>query len=80
MYSGDSWRADHFVGLPKIQESEENEKARKRLFIEPKRVYHNGIVKRPGKKVTKTRPEAELLGPTKKVGKELFLVGLEETF
>lgn len=70
--------ADHFVGLPKIQESEKNETPRKRLFIEPKRVYHNGIVKRPGKKGNKTRPEAEMLGATKKVGKELFLVGLEE--
>jgi beta-lactamase superfamily II metal-dependent hydrolase len=70
--------ADHFVGLPKIQESEENKTPRKQLFIEPKRVYHNGIVKRPGKKGTKNRPEAEMLGPTRKVGNELFLVGLED--
>ena len=35
-------------------------------------------MKRPGKKGNKTRPEAEMLGATKKVGKELFLVGLEE--
>jgi len=70
--------ADHFVGLPKIQKSEEHETARKRLFIEPKRVYHNGIVKRPGKKGNKNRKESELLGPTKRVGKDLFLVGLEE--
>lgn len=65
--------ADHFVGLPEILESEVHGEKRKRLFIAPKRVYHNGIVKRP-----ESVPEKERLGPTKKVGKDVFLVGLEE--
>lgn len=70
--------ADHFAGLPKILESEGNKEPRKRLFIRPKRVYHNGIVKRPGKRDGKTVPEAESLGPTRKVDGETYLVGLEE--
>lgn len=68
--------ADHFLGLPEILESEENKSARKRLFIQPKRVYHNGIVKRPSKKGGKSVPDKDLLGPTEKVGKDLFLTGL----
>ena len=39
--------ADHFSGLTKIKESETNRTEWKRLFIHPKRVYHNGLVKRP---------------------------------
>ena len=39
--------ADHFVGLVKIEESETHKVGWKRLFIHPKRVYHNGLVKRP---------------------------------
>lgn len=51
--------ADHFVGLVEIQKSENHREAWKRLFIHPKRVYHNGLVKRPsGVK------EAESLGQT----------------
>lgn len=65
--------ADHFVGLPKILESEKHEEKRKRLFISPRRVYHNGIVKRPD-----SVPEKDRLGTTKKVGNDLFVVGLEE--
>ena len=52
--------ADHFSGLTQIQRSETNNEPRKRLFIEPRRIYHNGLVKR-----SKTgRKETELLGPT----------------
>jgi beta-lactamase superfamily II metal-dependent hydrolase len=64
--------ADHFAGLAEIAKSEKNKNPRKRLFIEPKRVYHNGIVKRPDK----DRQETELLGATKVVGDETLLVGL----
>jgi beta-lactamase superfamily II metal-dependent hydrolase len=70
--------ADHFVGLPKIHDSETHPDKRKRLFIEPKRIYHNGIVKRPSKKNGKAVPQKELLGPTRKSGDDLFVVGLEE--
>lgn len=68
--------ADHFLGLPKILESEANANKLKRLFIQPKRVYHNGIVKRPSKKGGKAVAQKDLLGPTKKVGKKLYLTGL----
>lgn len=70
--------ADHFVGLPEIFKSETNKERRKRLFIRPKRYYHNGIVKRPGTKNGKKRPDIELLGPTRKVGTKTFITGLED--
>ncbi len=70
--------ADHFIGLPEILKSETHKEQKKRLFIRPKRVYHNGIVKRPGTRNKKKVPNAELLGPTRKAGTHTFLVGLEE--
>lgn len=39
--------ADHFAGLNVIRDSETHTVARKRLFIHPKRIYHNGLVKGP---------------------------------
>ncbi|HJQ68972.1 MAG TPA: MBL fold metallo-hydrolase [Blastocatellia bacterium] len=41
--------ADHFEGLIDIKRSETDKgiSARKRLFIRPRRVYHNGLVKAP---------------------------------
>ncbi|HVF57348.1 MAG TPA: MBL fold metallo-hydrolase [Pyrinomonadaceae bacterium] len=80
--------ADHFLGLTKIFESETdpalNDQKWKRLFIHPQRVYHNGFVKRPGKKKDGTkRTDIEMLGATKKVkdpktGKDITVVtGLE---
>jgi len=69
--------ADHFAGLTKIYESETHSEPRKRLFIAPKRVYHNGLVKRPSKdEHKKTIPEKELLGPTKVVDGETIITGL----
>jgi len=60
--------ADHFLGLTKIHESETLERLEetpwKRLFICPERVFHNGLVKRPGKRNKKKVPDAELLGKT----------------
>lgn len=87
--------ADHFLGLTKLFESETDERLErqrwKRLFIHPQRVYHNGLVKRPGKfppapgqKKGKSRPDIELLGATKVVtdpatGKDIRIItGLEE--
>jgi beta-lactamase superfamily II metal-dependent hydrolase len=81
--------ADHFLGLTKIHESETDERldkqAWKRLFIHPQRVYHNGLVKRPGKKANgDRRKDEELLGKTKLVkdpetGREVRIItGLEE--
>jgi len=70
--------ADHFEGLPEIMKSETNTEPRKRLFIDPQRVYHNGIVKRPSSKNGKDVADKDLLGPTVKQGDELFLTGLAD--
>jgi hypothetical protein len=74
--------ADHFVGLAEIHRSETEARLspRKRLFIHPRRVYHNGIVKRPEKKPDgKSRTDVEMLGGTRQVqdpttGKPITLV------
>src|SRR6185503_2478719 len=68
--------ADHFSGLPEILESETNTEPRKKLFLRPKRVYHNGIVKRPSKRNGKAVPDSAILGATKKQGGETYLVDL----
>ncbi len=69
--------ADHFSGLTEIYESETNTNPRKRLYISPKRVYHNGLVKRPGTDQNKKKvPEKDLLGPTATVDKDTILTGL----
>ena len=41
--------ADHFAGLSALRHSErlKGDHARKRVLVAPKRVYHNGLVKRP---------------------------------
>ncbi len=40
---------DHSAGLTEIENSEKYQTARKRLFIHPRRVFHNGLVKGPSK-------------------------------
>jgi beta-lactamase superfamily II metal-dependent hydrolase len=76
--------ADHFEGLTNIFESETEARPFKRLFIHPKRVFHNGLVKRPTKLNGATVKEIDLLGKTKKVtdpvtNKEITVItGLEE--
>ena len=65
--------ADHFAGLPLVLESEKDKRKGKPIFIQPKAVYHNGLVKRPDKVAEKAS-----LGPTTSVGGELYLTGLEE--
>jgi beta-lactamase superfamily II metal-dependent hydrolase len=69
--------ADHFAGLPLILESESHKAPKKRFFMQPLRVYHSGIVKRPSKRNNKAVPDKELLGPTAKAPDgSLHLVGL----
>ncbi|MCP4767567.1 MAG: competence protein [Gammaproteobacteria bacterium] len=71
--------ADHFSGLNDIVKSEKNDVARKRIFIRPKRVYHNGIVKGPGTKNGKDVPDEKMFGKTVKLrGGGLAIVGLVE--
>ena len=66
--------ADHFAGLTEIFESETRRGLAddKRLFIRPKNVFHNGLIKGPrdlGKKI---------LGETKDVGGETFVIELAD--
>jgi len=69
--------ADHFEGLTELRKSESNAEPRKRIFVAPKRYFHNGIVKRPGKKPDgKARKETEMLGATAIVGGIPFITGL----
>lgn len=76
--------ADHFLGLTEIFKSEKSKRKKARLFIHPQRVYHNGLVKRPGKMNGKNVKETDMLGATKKVkdpetGKDVTIItGLEE--
>jgi beta-lactamase superfamily II metal-dependent hydrolase len=65
--------ADHFAGLTEIQETETQVGLRddKRLFVHPKRVFHNGLVKRPGD------PGLKSFGATVKSGDTTVVTGLE---
>src|SRR5688500_16397152 len=47
--------ADHFAGLNEFSKSETHDETRKRIFMTARRVYHNGLVKRPDKKNRKNR-------------------------
>jgi hypothetical protein len=64
--------ADHFAGLTQIHTSETNPNPRKRLFVHPDRVYHNGLVKRPSKV-----KDPEAFGATAKVGEKTVITELE---
>lgn len=50
----------------------------KRLFMQPQRVYHNGIVKGPSKKDGKSVPDSQLLGKTAKADGATWLVELHD--
>jgi hypothetical protein len=65
--------ADHFEGLNKIRDSEKHSVKRKRLFIRPLRVFHNGLVKGP----SKLKPE-KIFGKTVKTRSGRAVVDLEE--
>jgi Metallo-beta-lactamase superfamily len=64
--------ADHFAGLSKIRESEKPATtARKRIFIRPERVFHNGLVKRPS-----SVKDEDQLGETATSRGRLMITGL----
>jgi len=71
--------ADHFAGLIEIFQSEKNKEPKKRLFIAPRRVYHNGLVKRPSQRDGQTTRDKELLGPAEEIAGETILTGLVES-
>ena len=66
--------ADHFDGLNDIRRSETERglASRKRLFIRPQRVYHNGLVKAS----STNRPDLGLLGRTVSVDGTPMIVDL----
>lgn len=73
--------ADHFDGLNDIKRSETASglASRKRVFIHPKRVYHNGMVKLPGKKPDKSdRKDVEMFGPTREKSGTPFVTDLHD--
>jgi beta-lactamase superfamily II metal-dependent hydrolase len=71
--------ADHFSGLFELRASETNDVPRKRIFVAPKRVYHNGLVKRPGKDANGIeRRDTAFFGATATVDEQLFATGLVE--
>ena len=71
--------ADHFAALPYILESETHKEAHKRLFIEPRRYFHNGLIKRPAEAKGKSVADEALLGAVQKAGGKTFIVGLEDS-
>lgn len=58
---------DHFAGLPEIFKSEKNTRKSSQCFLQPKRVYHNGLVKRPGKINNKKVKDEEMFGQTAEI-------------
>jgi beta-lactamase superfamily II metal-dependent hydrolase len=69
--------ADHFEGLTEIKVSESDGRPGKALFIAPKRVFHNGLVKRPGSMPDGSdRPDIAYFGATDKKGGELYAIEL----
>jgi beta-lactamase superfamily II metal-dependent hydrolase len=67
--------ADHFAGLTEIHDSEglSDSQAYKRLFAHPRRVYHNGLVKRPS-----SAPELQSFGTTVTVGDQVLVTELAD--
>lgn len=70
--------ADHFDGLNDLRRSETESgiSERKRLFVHPKRVFHNGLVKAPGKVDGVTVPEAGKFGRTVQKDGQPWIVDL----
>lgn len=71
--------ADHFDGLNEFVRSEKlpADKARKRLFIHPMRVFHNGIVKCPQKDDHGKRiPDTARFGRTVQQNGDLYIIDL----
>jgi hypothetical protein len=65
--------ADHFAGLTEIEKSETHRTARKRIFIHPKRVFHNGLVKGP----SSLKPE-KIFGTSVAKGTARHVTALED--
>ncbi|WP_299624584.1 MBL fold metallo-hydrolase [Pelagibius sp.] len=73
--------ADHFDGLNDIKRSEEESgiAARKRIFIHPQRVFHNGLVKQSSSKPGGgRRKDVEMFGATLEQNGETYAIDLHE--
>lgn len=71
--------ADHFAGLTEIWKSEADDRPSKRLFIAPKRILHNGLVKRPGSLPDqKKRPDIDMFGAHETVDGTPFVTELHD--
>lgn len=69
--------ADHFDGLNELRKSETDSRPGKRIFVAPKRVYHNGLVKRPGMTTDgRKRKDREMLGATADRDGVTYVTGL----
>ncbi|MBY3233392.1 competence protein [Rhizobium laguerreae] len=69
--------ADHFDGLTELRKSETDPRPDKRIFVAPKRIYHNGIVKRPGAMPDgRKRKDSEMFGRTVEDAGETYAVDL----
>lgn len=70
--------ADHFAGLAELHKSETHAKPTSRVFVTARRVYHNGLVKRPGNLPgqSKKRPDKEMFGATKTKDERLYATQL----
>jgi beta-lactamase superfamily II metal-dependent hydrolase len=64
--------ADHFSGLVEIQESESHDLEYKRIFMRPRRVYHNGLVRRPS-----SVDDEDSFGKSVEVGEKRIITELE---
>ncbi len=58
---------DHFAGLPEIFKSEKNKRKSSQCFLQPTRIYHNGLVKRPGKINNKNVKDEDMFGQTAEI-------------
>ena len=63
--------ADHFAGLRQIFDSERDSRKRKRLFIRPRRVLHNGLAKGPS-----SLRDTEMFGATAESNGRRYIVDL----
>ena len=68
--------ADHFAGLTEIHKSESHSNKNKRLFIFPKRIFHNGIVKGRARIDGKPVKVEKIFGKTIMHGEKLYLIDL----
>lgn len=73
--------ADHFLGLVELVKAEaikntaeEPDRAKKRVFVSPAAIFHNGLVKRPS-----NRAETAMFGATAEKDGALFVTGLVES-